>query len=301
MKKFSIRTSRLLAGAAVAAALFAACTADTEDEPVAAVPLRFAVSMPESWNTPDAARSTADKALPTRAESIADIESFGVFAYVEGNKSPYMDNVKVTAMGDGSCTFGDGKSYYLPNGKSVTFYAYSPYGTLTYSVTNTTETGENLLIAGKAVSVTSDFTGEIALTFSHALSKVTFTVDDQTTNKAYTDNPTFTLDKVVTSGTLKPNVGTTSDPFWIWGDTTSTEFSKKDVDVYYYMIPYDFTNENMHPNITFYGTVGTDVFTAGPTDITNASKGDRIEKWEKNKTYTYEFQISDGSSQKQSS
>ena len=286
MKKFSIRTSRLLAGAAVAAAaLFAACTADTEDEPVAAVPLRFSVSMPESWNTPDAARSAADKALPTRSDFTGN--SFGVFAYVEENESPYMDNVEVTVMDDGSCTFGD-KSYYLPNGKSVTFYAYSPYGTLTYSVTNTTETGENLLIAGKAVSVTSDFTGEIALTFSHALSKVTFTVDDQTTNKAYTDNPTFTLDKVVTSGTLKPNVGTTSDPFWIWGDTTSTEFSKKDVDVYYYMIPYDFTNENMHPNITFYGTDG---FTAGPTDITDASEGDHITKWEKNKTYTYKFPI----------
>ncbi len=295
MKKFSIRTSRLLAGAAVAAAaLFAACTADTEDEPVAAVPLRFSVSMPESWNTPDATRSAADKALPTRAGETTPFtgDSFGVFAYVEGNESPYMDNVEVTVTGDGSCTFEDEKSYYLPNGKSVTFYAYSPYtewtsASISYSVTNTTETGESLLIAGKTVSVTSGFDGKIALTFSHALSKVTFTVDDQTTNYAYT-NPTFTLSNVITSGTLKPNVsrGTTSDPFWIWGDTTLTEFGKNDVGVYY-MIPYDFSGDGESPKIIIYGTN----IETNKADITAASKGDHIAKWEKNKTYTYEFQI----------
>ena len=268
MKKFSIRTSRLLAGAAVAAALFAACTADTEDEPVAAVPLRFSVSMPESWNTPDAARSAADKALPTRSDFTGN--SFGVFAYVEENESPYMDNVEVTVMDDGSCTFGD-KSYYLPNGKSVTFYAYSPYGTLTYSVTNTTETGENLLIAGKAVSVTSDFTGEIALTFSHALSKVTFTVSETETSYS-----TFTLSSIATTGTLEPTF-TDSNPKGSWSISTSkgTKFSGT-LDGEYFMIPQSVENQTI-------GLTGT--------DNTRTLTG----TWAANTQYTYTLSTTSGS------
>lgn len=274
MKKFSIRTSRLLAGAAVAAAaLFAACTADTEDVPVR-VPLRFAVSMPEGWDDPDAARSAADKVLPTRATPFTG-DSFGVFAYVEGNESPYMDNVKVTKSDD-SWIIEGGKSYYLPNGKSVTFYAYSPYNSeltsasIPDSITDDFTKGESLLIAGKTVSVESDFTGEIALTFSHAFSKVIFYATG-------TSKTTFTLNNVVTKGTLEPDPANST---WKWILDSPSEIKDKLLGEthFYYMIPYDFKTNP--PQITITSTV----------NITEASK-DRIEKWEKNKTYTYEFKI----------
>ena len=297
MKKFSIRTSRLLAGAAVAAAaLFAACTADTEDVPVR-VPLRFAVSMPEGWDDPDAARSAVDKALPTRAESIADIESFGVFAYVEsprGEHALYLNNIKVnvtseTEDGDSYTCECEGGLYYLRGGMKTIFFAYAPYKNLggkeeiTYNVGENTlnmpePNMEDLLIAGP-VEVEEGVDPIVSLTFSHALSKVTFKVSGTETYSG------FTLSNIATTGTLAPTF-TDSNPKWSWSTSTpddETMFSGT-LGTGYFMIPQSLA--------------GTEALEGDPTiELTGTDKtGTLTVDWKPNNQYTYTFDLSSTSS-----
>ena len=278
MKKFSIRTSRLLAGAAVAAALFAACTADTEDEPVAAVPLRFAVSMPESWNTPDAARSTADKALPTRADFTGN--SFGVFAYVKGSTSEespilYMNNVEVIKhMAGDDIYYAPKENYYLRGGMETIFFAYHPYkeefGSLKQISCDVVNDNTDWLTA-VASSTTEKVEGGIALAFSHALSKVTFTVSETETSYS-----TFTLSSIATTGTLEPTF-TDSNPKGSWSISTSkgTKFSGT-LDGEYFMIPQSVENQTI-------GLTGT--------DKTRTLTG----TWAANTQYTYTLSTTSGS------
>lgn len=290
MKKFSIRTSRLLAGAAVAAAaLFAACTADTEDVPVR-VPLRFAVSMPEDWDDPDATRSATDKALPTRTESIADIESFGVFAYVEGNTSePYMNNVKVTKSSDNTWSYeGD---YYFLGGKSIIFFAYAPYANGTSSITvegtnltymGSSEDNPDLLIADTLVQPTD----EVALEFSHALSKVIFKVSETETETGTETYTGFTLSNIATSRTLEPKFAQdeSDTPKWTWNLTSTTKgkFSGT-LGTDYYMLP----QERIESTIT------TTMTTEG--ESTTDKTGTLTGTWAANTQYTYTLSTTSGS------
>ena len=278
MKKFSIRTSRLLAGAAVAAAaLFAACTADTEDVPVR-VPLRFAVSMPEGWDDPDAARSATDKALPTRAESIADIGSFGVFAYVEsptGEHALYLNNVKVKRQTDG--TYAPDENYYLRGGMKTIFFAYSPYDVnrtpeITCNVFDYDKTVlENWLTA--VTSVEGGSTANITLKFSHALSYVTFKV---TGNPGTFEKATITLSDVATKGTLAPDI---TNSKWKWTPSTESSFADKPL-AYYLMIPQTFSET---PTATLKSTDNK----SKSTSITY----DDLTEWKENQSYTYEFKF----------
>ncbi len=277
MKKFSIRTSRLLAGAAVAAAaLFAACTADTEDEPVAAVPLRFSVSMPESWNTPDAARSAADKALPTRSDFTGN--SFGVFAYVKGSTSEespilYMNNVEVIKhMAGDDIYYAPKENYYLRGGMETIFFAYSPYDAdVKNSITCDVVNHNTNWLTAVASSTTDKVDGGIALAFSHACASVTLTSH----NDNYLSN-TIALSDVFTTGTLAPAPAKST---WEWTTSSSSKdvpiFENQSLSKQYYMIPQELNT----PKATMANT--------GTWELMEGT--DAPQKWEKNKAYTYYF------------
>ena len=269
MKKFSIRTSRLLAGAAMAAALFAACTADTEDVPVAAVPLRFSVSMPEGWDDLDAARSAADKTLPTRATPFMG-DSFGVFAYVKGSPSEspilYM-NVEVKRREDGS--YAPDENYYLRDGMETIFFAYYPYSDDVKDskqiICNVVDNNKDWLTAVTSVSATNEFDDGIALTFSHACASVTLTSYNHLSDKIALSEAVFT------TGTLAPDI---TNSKWKWSPiSTAPKFENKSLAISYYMIPQPFS---VPPKATL-------------TSFPNAVSIPGLSEWKENTAYTYYF------------
>ena len=189
-------------------------------------------------------------------------QGFGVFAYYTGtdnyeqatSKANFMYNQKVEKATDAEYSEEEGKyskwSYtpvkYWPNNTNdkVTFFAYAPYnekyssenGAITFEVNSNIKQQIDLLWnSEKHVDETKQtVNGTVDFVFSHALSRIAFTVqaavdEVDVTDKALDENTTITVHKVTLQGNDNVNDENLSGAFYTSGslnlNTYSTEGS----------------------------------------------------------------------------
>ena len=161
------------------------------------------------------------KTAPARAQDITinNLESFNVYAYITGDKAPYMDNVTVSKTGTNTWTYSPLK--YWPSGKTLDFYAFAPATWLGSNSPlspvpfecNYPMADQDLVYAvlPSLSGLTGTSNAQVIFNFRHALSKVTVRMSSAN-DKVLVKVTNVYLNNLYNKGNFNFPSGSTSDP-----------------------------------------------------------------------------------------